>query len=205
MTENTIIVGPGGGSGKTVHAKALAQQHVADGGRALVLSTHPREWTPSGAVTVTGDSDTAREIVTAVLDYRIGLREHGLADGTEFAPLLLVVDAADKLAGADRDDPIASPLWPVVERIIETGADAAVSVVLATQHLDRFVPRRVVDGSDVLVTSYKAVPSWALLHPLGYAAERARQMIVGGSDAVLIHRGGGNVVALNGKDATTAA
>lgn len=195
-TNSTVVIG---GTGKTHQAKALAGIHTADErGRVIVLTT-PRstnEWTPTEQVTVTADIELAQETVRALIEYRIGLREKGLATGAEFDPVLLVVDAADKLAWGSWTDALTAPLWGTVDSIIKRGNDTAVSVVLTTQHLAEAVPNTVLDNSDVLATAYRSALSRTLLYPLGYKRELVLDMLEDGADAVYIECGSGNVAVL---------
>ncbi|MCB1257139.1 MAG: hypothetical protein KDB26_08550 [Microthrixaceae bacterium] len=195
-TNSTVVIG---GIGKTHHAKALANIHTADErGRVIVLTT-PRstdEWTPTERVTVTGDIELVQETVRALIEYRIGLQEKGLATGAEFDPVLLVVDAADKLAWGSWTDALTAPLWGTVDSIIKRGKDTAVSVVLTTQHLAEAVPNTVLDDSDVLVTAYRSGLTRTLLYPLGYKRGLVLDMLEAGADAVYIDRGSEHVAVL---------
>lgn len=177
---STLIIG-GGGSGKTTYAKELTRRHLADGGRAVILTTAPGEWEVGENLTVTTDVAMVRELVTALVVYRQSAKSP--------TPLLFVIDGADKF-GAE----LASPLWQAVERIIRFGRDTSVSFVATAQRTDGVVPNSVFDFTDVLVTGYPTAPREHALFPLSGYRHSVRALFEHGAPAVLIHRESGEVI-----------
>ncbi|CPW94785.1 type IV secretory system conjugative DNA transfer family protein [Mycobacteroides abscessus] len=180
---STLIIG-GGGSGKTTYAKELTRRHLADGGRAIILTTAPEEWEVGENLTVTTDVAMVRELVTALVVYRQSAKSP--------TPVLFVIDGADKF-----DAELTSPLWQAVERVTRFGRDTSVSFVATAQRTDGVVPNSVIDFADVLVTGYPTAPREHVLFPLGSYRHSVRSLFEQEAPAVLIDRGSGEVIPWN--------
>lgn len=179
---STLVIVGGGGSGKTLHTKNIVANWLLDGGRVVVLTTTPDEWTPSEWVTVTSDLELVRELVTALIVFR--------QSAASPSSVLFVIDGADKF-GVE----LTSALWQAVEMVVRLGRDAAVSFIATVQHTEGVVPRTIIDTTDVLVTGYPTAPREHTLFPLGVTiAAAVRDLFDQEATAVLVHRGSGAII-----------